>query len=90
MYFFTKNKNRVLLIMSFFLMFQTTLFAGASYMEMKSSMESTYMNEEKSNGSTTANTEVSLDSFGGGSMTIVLILTSILGVFFVRDELTVL
>jgi len=89
MYFFTKNKNRVLLIMSFFLMFHTTLFAGVSYMEVQSSIESTYMSEEKSNSST-ANTEVALDSFGGGSMTIVLILTSILGVFFVRDELSVL
>ena len=89
MYFFTKNRNKVLLIMSFFLMFQTTLFAGVSYMELQSSIESTYISEEKSNTST-ANTEVELDSFGGGSMTIVLILTSILGVFFVRDELSVL
>jgi hypothetical protein len=70
-------------------MFHTTLFAGVSYMELKSSIESTYISEEKSNTST-ANTEVELDSFGGGSMTIVLILTSILGVFFVRDELSVL
>lgn len=89
MYFFIKHKNRVLLIVSLLLMSHTTLFASTSYMEMKSVIEYPYIEEEKSVVKR-SDVEVSLDSFGGTSMIIILVLTSLLGVFFVRDELAVL
>ena len=84
MYFFTKHKNKVLFIMGFFLIFNTTLFASSTCLEITSSI-----GEEKSTA-ISSDTEIALDSFGGGSMTIVLVLTSLLGVFFVRDELSAL
>jgi len=89
MSFFIKQKNRILLIMSFFLLSQTPLVANSSYMEMTSGINQVYIGEEKSTVGV-SNREVSLDTFGGMSMTIVLVLTSLLGVFFVRDELEVL
>ena len=89
MSFFIKQKNRILLIMSFFLLFHTTLVANGSYIEMTSGIKQVYIGEEKS-AVGTSDREVSLDSFGGMSMTIVLVLTSLLGLFFVRDELEVL
>jgi len=92
MYFFRKQKNKVLIILGFFLTFHTTLFANSSYVEMKSSINNIYISEligEEKATVRTSHTEVSLD-FGDGSMIIVLILTSLLGVFFVRDELGVL
>ena len=92
MYFFRKQKSKVLFILGFFLIFHTTLFANSSYLEMKSSINNIYMSELTGEEKATvgqSNLEVSLD-FGDGSMIIVLILTSLLGVFFVRDELGVL
>jgi len=89
MSFFIKQKNRILLIMSFFLLSHTTLVANGSSIEMTSAIEQVYIAEEKS-AVGTSDREVSLDAFGGMSMTIVLVLTSLLGLFFVRDELEVL
>ena len=92
MYFFRKPKSKVLFILGIFLMFHTTLFANSSYLEMKPSIQNIYISEligEEKATVRTSTTEVSLD-FGGGSMLVVLILTSLLGLFFVRDELSVL
>ena len=77
------------MFLGLFFMLQTTLWATDSYLEMKNSISqghTTVINEEPTS---TTSTEVSLD-FGVGSMTIVLVLTSLLGLFFVRDELSVL
>ena len=92
MYFFRKQKNKVLFILGIFLIFHNTLFANSLYVEMKSSVDNIYMGEligEEKVTARTSRTEVSLD-FGDGSMIVVLILTSLLGLFFVRDELGVL
>jgi len=89
MSFFIKQKNRILLIMSFFFLSHTTLVANGSYIEMTSGIKQVCIGKEKS-AVGASNREVSLDTFGGMSMTIVLVLTSLLGLFFVRDELEVL
>jgi hypothetical protein len=73
-------------------MWQTLLFASHSYLKIDSSSTQGYtgelINETKVKTKITS-TQTSLD-FGVGSMGVLLILTSLLGLFFMRDELTVL
>ena len=80
-------KKMILFIVSLVLFFHTTLFADSTYSEesyIKSAYSSDYVAVSASTVS--ANIEVSLNSFGSISVMIMLILTSLLGAFFVRDE----
>ena len=88
---FTEHKKILLKIVSLILFFNTVLFANTNYNEdtyIKSVYSSEYHNTSTSttlkNSSNTI--EVSLNSFGSMSFIIMLISTSILGAFFVRDE----
>ena len=84
-------KKMILKIVSLILFLNITLFANTNYSEeiyIKSMYNSEYQNIStpttlKKNSN---NIEVSLNSFGSMSVIIMLILTSLLGAFFVRDE----
>jgi len=86
-----EHKKMILKIVSFILFFHTPLFANSNYSEdtyVKSAYNSEYQYKStptvvKNNSN---NIEVSLNSFGSMSVIIMLILTSLLGAFFVRDE----
>lgn len=83
----TVTPKKILLIVSLLLFFNTLLSANISQSE-----KSYQMNTEKSESysaplENSNNMEVSLNSFGSMSVIIMLILTSLLGAFFVRDEL---
>jgi len=83
-----QHKNIILKIAILILFFQTILLADITSISESSYTNSELINERtalKSIGSS-EEVEVSLDSFGGMSVMIVLILTSLLGAFFVRDE----
>jgi len=86
-----EHKNMILKIVSFVLFFHTALFANTSYSE-DSYIRSVYSSEYQNISTPTTlknssnNIEVSLNSFGSMSVIIMLILTSLLGAFFVRDE----
>ena len=87
MHFLTKNRNIVLKIISLLFIFNTTVWADFSYIERDSHVDKVYLGDSSTEDKSSTRTEVSLDSFGGISVTIVLIMTSFLGAFFVRDEL---
>jgi len=83
-------KKIILLIVISVIFFHTTLLADSIYSE-ESYIQNAYNSGEYlgiSGNKASANIEVSLNSFGSISMTIMLILTSLLGAFFVRDELS--
>ena len=83
-----KNYKRIALIFGLVLFFKTTLFADVLYSE-DNYINSAYSIDSKEDLVTDKTTErinVSLDSFGSISVIIMLVLTSILGAFFVRDE----
>ena len=88
----TQQKNIILKIVSFIILFQTTLFGSTAYINENSYTTSTYVSESANeatsilNVGSLENREVALDSFGSISVMIMLVLTSILGAFFVRDE----
>ena len=86
-----EHQKIILKIVSLVLFFHTALFADTNYNEdtyIKSVYSSEYQNT--STPTTLKNSsnyiEVSLNSFGSMSVIIMLILTSLLGAFFVRDE----
>jgi len=86
-----EHKKIILKVVSLVLFFQITLFAETSYSE-DIYIKSIYSSEHQNISSPTTlkkssnNMEVSLNSFGSVSVIIMLILTSIVGAFFVRDE----
>ena len=86
---FKGKSNIVILIVSFLLFSNTVLFANSTYSE-ESYIKSAYSSESITNSITSVNSvkniEVSLNSFGSISVMVMLILTSVVGVFFVRDE----
>jgi hypothetical protein len=75
-------------------MFHSTFFATTLYGKDNSYVDSGYISttvHESTAVVTSENSEkveVSLDSFGSMSIVIMLALTSLLGAFFVREELT--
>jgi beta-lactamase regulating signal transducer with metallopeptidase domain len=86
-------KTMILKTLSVILFFQTTLFGSTAYNISESAYSTnSYVNESTEeatsllNVGTIENTEVALDSFGSMSVMIMLVLTSLLGAFFVRDE----
>jgi len=74
------------------LLFQITLFGNTAYNSDSSHTSNTYIAESTTestnrlNVGSIENTEVALDSFGSVGVMIMLVLTSLLGAFFVRDE----
>jgi len=86
MYLLIKHKKSLIKIIGFLLIFHTTLFADFSFVEATSPVEKVYIAEISTDESVIKKSEIPLDSFGGMSVTIVLILTSFLGAFFVREE----
>ena len=81
MYFFIKKKNSVLKVLGFLLMFHGSVFASTAYADTidRQVNESVSVNK-------TDKVEVSLD-MGDMGMVTILILTSLLGAFFARNEL---
>ena len=92
MNYLIQYKNIILKLLSVILLFQTTLFATTTYVSESSYTTNSYLSEKTDettnllNVGSIENTEVALDSFGSISIMILLVLTSILGAFFVRDE----
>jgi len=88
-YFLKKNRNMILKVVGFLLVFHTTLFADSSQMEESLQGKCAYIStiEEKSgglqHGIVQEKVEVAFDNI---SMMLMLVLTSILGLFFVKDE----
>jgi len=87
-----KYKKNIFIVISLLLFFHTELFANSIYSE-ELYIKSAYNSETISSSTTaletvnsSANIEVSLNSFGSISMMVMLILTSLLGAFFVQGE----
>jgi len=80
MNFLTVNIRSIFKIMIISLLFQTALF-GTTIQNESSEVENSF------NQSSSTYTEVSLDSFGNMGIGIVLVVTSLLGAFFLRNEL---
>jgi hypothetical protein len=80
-------KKIILLVISFVVLFHTTLWADSVYSE-ESYIKSAYSSDavSVSTSSSSPKVEISLNSFGSISVMIMLVLTSLLGAFFVRDE----
>ena len=82
--------KRILLlkIFGFLILFQTTLFSENVY--HVSSSDTILVNSKQLNSSVSKEKEevekVALDSFGGTGVVLMIIFTSLLGAFFVRDE----
>ena len=86
-----EHQKMLATIVSLVLFFHTALFADTSYSEnsyIMSAYNSDYSHQSSSSiiQHNSNDIEVSLNSFGGISVIIMLILTSLLGSFFVRDE----
>ena len=84
MFDFIRKKKMIVRVIGFLFIFNTTLFAASASIEDDSGMSN--RNMESQTVIKQEKVEVSLDS---PSMIIMLILTSILGTFFVKDELGV-
>ena len=80
-------KNVIFKLFGLLLLLNITLFANtfdAKQCTTAQTITSTKGHTVESSAS--AMTEVSLDSFGNSGMIIMIVLTSLLGMFFVRDE----
>ena len=86
----TLSLKRILLLktLGFLILFQTTLFSENVY--HVSSSDTTTVNSKVVNSSEDKEKEdvdmVSLDSFGGTGVVLMILFISLLGVFFVRKE----
>ena len=89
---FIKYKKYILIIVGLVLFLHSELFANSIYSEelyVKSAYSSESINSPTATPTTvnnSTNIEVKLNSFGTISMMIMLILTSLLGAFFVQNE----
>jgi hypothetical protein len=86
-----EHQKMIIKIVSLVLFFHTALFADTIYSEesyIDTAYSSQYAHQANSSVAeeSSNNIEISLNSFGSMSVIIMLILTSILGTFFVRDE----
>ncbi len=84
-----KLLNRVILLKVFgvLILFQTMLFSDNIYYVSKSDVAS--VSSQVVNSTTKESekvTTVALDSFGGTSIVLMIVFTSLLGAFFVKDE----
>ena len=92
MYFVKKRKKVIFKLLIFLSLFNTMLFADALYREDTPSLQSNYsskvgVQEEIKNSIEEERVEVCLHAFDNVSMVVMLVFTSLLGLFFVRDEL---
>ena len=83
--------NRVLLlkIFGFLILFQTILFSENIYYVLDSNttlVNSKVVNSSSANKDSEEVERVTLDSFGGTGVILMILFTSLLGLFFVRDE----
>jgi len=91
MNYFKKYKNTVLIFISLILL-NTTLFASSMAINEEGRVKSDYINTLASQETILPESEISehgdvpLDSFGSVSVILMLILTSVLGSYFVKDE----
>jgi hypothetical protein len=83
-----QHKNIILKVAILILFFQTILFANTGSICQNSYSSSELISKATllQNTGNSENIEISLDSFGSMSMIIMLILTSLVGTFFVKDE----
>lgn len=91
MYFLTKRKNMLLKVLSLLFIFHTILFAEDTYDQGSLHMDSGCVMEVKTQDSTVrthGKVKIAMNGFGGMSMTIMVLLTSLLGAFFMRNEFT--
>ncbi len=88
MKFLSINRIFLLKIFGFLILFQTILFSENIY--YVSNNNTTLVNSKVVNSSVNTDGEeverVTLDSFGGTGVVLMILFTSLLGVFFVRDE----
>ena len=83
---FRKKSNLALKLLSFLLVFHTSLFASVSSTDEMVEAKSSYHSQAEEVLDSKNMEEVSLDSFGNMSMMLMMVLTSLLGTFFVKDE----
>ena len=88
MYSDIKNKNTLFKVLSLLFIFHTTLFSENIYEERNLQLKSICREEFKIESLKTQQQEkvVVLNGFDGMNMAIMLVLTSLLGVFFIRNE----
>ncbi len=83
------NRMLLLKIFGFLILFQTILFSENPY--HISNSDTTLVNSKQVNSSVNKEKEevekVALDSFGGTGVVLMILFTSLLGAFFVKDEL---
>ncbi len=88
MKFLSINRIFLLKIFGFLILFQTILFSENIY--YVSNNNTTLVNSKVVNSSVKKDGKeverVTLDSFGGTGVILIILFTSLLGVFFVRDE----
>jgi len=87
---FIKYKKNIFIIISLLLFFHTELFANSIYSE-ELYIKRAYNNENINSTplaivNSPTRVEISLNSFGSISMIVMLILTSLVGAFFVQGE----
>jgi hypothetical protein len=84
-----RDINTILKLLSFLLFFHTSLFATVSYVKEGVKVKNSYGSqlEHKQNGmKEQPSDEVSVDVFGNMSMVLMVVFSSLLGTFFVKDE----
>ena len=92
MRYLTEHKKIIFKIVGLIFLLQTALFASSSYSNESAYSQHSYASELVTESSSLGvmnigeSTEVALDSFGSMSVLVMLILTSLIGAFFVRDE----
>jgi len=90
MFYIRKNRNLIVKLAVLLLAFHTTLFAGSSQVVKSLEGQSNYSSrvEEKSGGVENGITQKKVEvSFNHTSMILMLLFTSLLGTFLVKDEL---
>jgi len=80
-------KNVILKLFGLFLLLSITLFANTlDTQQTTTSQVVTATTVDTTESTVSEMTEISLDSFGNSGMIIMVILSSLLGMFFVKDE----
>ncbi len=87
MMYLVKNKRSIVFkIVGFLILFHSTLFANGVTGENVELSKVQLESKSVDKGSKQKVSTISLDSFGSTGMVIMLVLSSLLGAFFVKDE----
>jgi hypothetical protein len=82
------NRNMIFKVLGFWIFFHSALLADSTLTAHQRSITSnrTQSTQESKGKESQEMTSISLDSFGSTGIVLMLILSSLLGAFFVRDE----